>query len=164
MQCFAIFNRYVYKGGNNVLFEYVNEGGDEVKKFVSVVIVLVITLTFCTTVFADVDTYSIGSANYNNSLKISDTTATCRSSYFVGDENTVKVVITQSLEKQGFLWIWGKVAGEWSKTSNGSSTTLSNTVSGLSKGTYRVKTVFTVTDKYGETETVTVYSTTGKVG
>ena len=134
------------------------------KKLISIAIVIVLAITFCTSVFADVGTYSTGSTDYNNSLRISDTTATCKSFYTVSNENIVKVVITQSLEKQGFLWIWSKAAGEWSKTSNGSSVTLTNTVNGLAKGTYRVKTVFTVTDKYGETETVTIYSPTQKCG
>lgn len=134
------------------------------KKLISMVIVIVIALTFCTSVFADFGTYSTGSTNYNNTLRISGTTATCKSFYTVEGENVSKVVITQSLEKQGFLWIWSKAAGEWSKTSDGSSTVLTNTVSGLSKGTYRVKTTFTVTDKYSETETVTIYSSTQRCG
>lgn len=80
----------------------------------------------------------------------------------VGNDAT-KVVVTQSIQKQGFLWIWSKYDGEWTKTSNGSSMVLSNTVSGLPSGTYRVVTVFTVTDKNGKEETTTLYSTTEKV-
>lgn len=48
-------------------------------------------------------------------------------------------------------------AGEWSKTTNGGSASLTNKVYKLPSGTYRVKTVFTVTAD-GSTETITVYS------
>ncbi|MCM1167363.1 MAG: hypothetical protein NC299_16505 [Lachnospiraceae bacterium] len=71
--------------------------------------------------------------------------------------------MTQSLERQGFLRTWSKVAGEWTKTSDGSSMALTNTVSGLEKGKYRVKTVFTVTDRNGKVETIPLYSTTETV-
>ncbi len=35
---------------------------------------------------------------------------------------------------------------------------MSNTKTGLKSGKYRLKTIFTLTDKYGKTETITVYS------
>ena len=47
---------------------------------------------------------------------------------------------------------------EWTKTVNYSTTTLSSTKSGLDSGTYRVKSVFELTDQNGETETITLYS------
>ena len=134
------------------------------KRLVSMAFVFIMVLVFSTTAFAEISTYSKGSDLGSNNLTISGSSAICKSIYKDNDSSIVKVVITQSLEKQGFLWIWSKAAGEWSKTSNGSSVTLTNTVSGLAKGTYRVKTVFTVTDKYGETETVTIYSPTQKCG
>ena len=134
------------------------------KKLVSIAIVLVMALTFCTTVFADISTYEIGADKRNSLLTISGTTATCKSVYTANGDDVTKVVMTQSLEKQGLFWSWSKVAGEWTKTSNGSSMVLTNTVNGLDKGTYRVKTVFTVTDKNGKEETIPLYSTTEKVG
>lgn len=135
------------------------------RKLVSIAIVLVMALTFCTTAFAtDISTYVTGTYGRNCLLTISGTTATCRSIYTANGDDVTKVVMTQSLEKQGFFWTWSKVAGEWTKTSDGSSTALTNTVSGLDKGTYRVKTVFTVTDRNGKEETIPLYSTTEKVG
>lgn len=134
------------------------------KKLVSIAIVLVMALTFCTTAFADISTYATGMSNYKSVLTISDTTATCWSKYTADGNDVTKVVMTQSLEKQGFFWTWSKVAGEWTKTSDGGSMALTNTVSGLDKGNYRVKTVFTVTDKNGKEETIPLYSTTEKVG
>ncbi|MBD5129860.1 MAG: hypothetical protein HDT43_08050 [Ruminococcaceae bacterium] len=135
------------------------------KKLVSIAIVIVMALTFCTTAFAtDVSTYTTGAFDRKCDLSISGTTATCKSVYTANGDDVAKVVITQSLEKQGFFWTWSKVAGEWTKTSDGSSMALTNTVSGLDKGTYRVRTVFTVTDKNGKEETIPLYSTTEKVG
>lgn len=134
------------------------------KKLVSIAIVLVMAFAFCTTAFADVSTYSTGTAKCRCILKISGSTATCESMYYADGDDVTNVVMTQSLEKQGFFWTWSKVAGEWTKTSDGSSMALTNTVSGLDKGTYRVKTVFTVTDKNGKEETIPLYSTTEKVG
>ena len=134
------------------------------KKLVSIAIVLVMALTFCTTAFADIGTYVARSNGRKSELSISGTAATCRSAYIADNDGVIKVVMTQSLEKQGFFWTWSKVAGEWTKTSDGSSMVLTNTVNGLGKGTYRVKTVFTVTDKNGKEETIPLYSTTEKVG
>jgi len=77
--------------------------------------------------------------------------------YIDNSNSTTKIVITQTLEKQSFLWTWKTVGGTRTKTVNGSTATLTGKVSGLESGTYRVKTVFKVTAD-GETETITVYS------
>lgn len=91
-------------------------------------------------------------------LTLSGTTAQCVSQAF-GD-NVVKITVEQTLQKySGWFWIWNDVNGaSWSKTINGSSAQLFNTKNGLTSGTYRVKSVFTLTDKNGKTETITVYS------
>ncbi len=52
----------------------------------------------------------------------------------------------------------------WTKTVHSNMLTMSNTKSGLSGGKYRLRTVFTLTDKYGESETITVYSDEKNVG
>ncbi len=136
-----------------------------VKKLVSIAIVLVMALSFCTTAFAvSASTYATGADKRDSILSISGSTATCKSIYTANGDDAVKVVITQSLEKQGLFWSWSKVAGEWTKTSDGSSMVLTNTVSNLEKGKYRVKSMFTVTDKNGKEETIPLYSTTEKVG
>lgn len=134
------------------------------KKLVSIAIVIVMALTFCTTAFAEVGTYATGTEGRESRLLISGNAATCKSIYTADNDDVVKVVMTQSLEKQGFFWTWSRVAGEWTKTSDGSSMVLTNTVNGLTSGKYRVKTVFAVTDKNGKEETITLYSTTEKVG
>lgn len=97
-------------------------------------------------------------------LSISGTTATCESSAR-GDSDVTKIVAVQTLEKQGFLWIWGTYDGTtWTKTVYSNTITMSNTKTGLSSGKYRLKTVFTLTDKNGKTETITVYSDEKSVG
>ena len=102
-------------------------------------------------------TYAIGSEKRISTLIISGTTANCTSQYVAANDNVSKVVITQTLEKDGFLWTWETIGGTRTKTVNGSTATLTGKVSNLESGTYRVKTVFEVTAD-GETETITVYS------
>lgn len=133
------------------------------KKIVSIAIAVLMAFACCTTAFADVNTYNLGSSGRFCRLTISGNTAICISEYVSGDDNVAEVVMTQSLEKQGFLWIWSMTDGEWTKTSDGSSMALTNTVDGLAKGKYRVKTVFTVTDKNGKVETIPLYSTEERV-
>lgn len=101
---------------------------------------------------------SVGSATRTSTLTISSATATCYSMYRDASGSTSKVAITQSLQKQGLFWTWSTCAGEWTKSTNGNSASLSNKVYNLESGTYRVKTVFTVTLSNGTSETVTVYS------
>ena len=76
-----------------------------------------------------------------------------------------KIVAEQTLQKQGFLWTWGTYDGtEWTKTVYSNTLAMSNTKSSLSSGKYRLKTVFTLTDKDGKTEKITVYSDEKSVG
>ena len=133
------------------------------KKVVSLAIMVVMMFAFCATAFADTSTYSVDFSKCSCTLSISGSTATFNSKYQSVGNDATKVVITQSLQKQGLLWIWGEYDGTWTKMSNGTSIGLSNTLSGLPSGSYRVKTVFTVTDKNGNEETTTLYSTTEKV-
>ncbi len=96
-------------------------------------------------------------------LEISGNTAYCTSK--VGGTGAVSITVTQTLQKFWGLWIWNDVKdAEWSKQVDYNSIYLSNTKSGLGSGKYRVKSVFTLTDKYGESETVTIYSDQKKVG
>ncbi|MCM1062204.1 MAG: hypothetical protein NC452_18220 [Eubacterium sp.] len=97
-------------------------------------------------------------ANASSELTVTGTKAECVSKAF-GD-NTAKISVEQTLQKySGWFWIWDDVDGaSWTRTENSSSIRLSNTKSGLTSGTYRVKSVFTLTDKNGKTETITVYS------
>lgn len=118
---------------------------------------------------AAAEPYSIVSPLYEDNtdakslLAISGTSATCRSSCHRDD--AVKITAEQYLQKQGFLWIWTTYDGaKWTKTVNTNFISMSNTKTGLSSGKYRLKTIFTLTDKQGKTETVTVYSDEKSVG
>lgn len=133
------------------------------KKLLSVLLVVCLMMGICVTASAAVETYDLSDATKTSALTISSGKATC-TSRFVGSDSTVKSVkITQTLEKFSFLWFWDVVGGEWNKTSNTSYSTFVNTKSGLTSGTYRVKSVFTVTMKTGQVETVTVYSAEKKI-
>ena len=126
------------------------------KKIVSVIMAMLMCMVCSVSAFAEAR--SVGSETRTSTLTISSATATCYSMYRDASGSTSKVVITQSLQKEGVFWTWSTCAGEWTKTTNGSSASLSNKVYNLESGTYRVKTVFTVTDVNGKTETITVYS------
>lgn len=90
-------------------------------------------------------------------LTIENETAYCVSS--TTGANTASITVTQTLQKYWGLWIWNDVKGaSWSKQVNDGSIRLSNSKSGLDSGTYRVKSVFTLTDRNGKSETITVYS------
>ena len=96
-------------------------------------------------------------------LSINGSTATCKS--IANSNSAVKITAEQYLQKQGFLWIWSTYDGaEWTKTVNAPTISMSNTKSGLTSGKYRLKTIFTLTDKNGKTETITVYSNEKTVG
>lgn len=128
----------------------------------TIVILLVVSIfvsVFAISVSAyGISTCDISSATKSSTLSISGTKATCFSKYLDGVA-VAKVTITQSLEKHSFLWSWDTVGGSWTKTeTNAVSVTFTNTKSGLTSGTYRVKSVFTVTLSNGTSETVTVYS------
>ena len=130
------------------------------KKIMAVLLVAVMCFSlFAVTVSAQgISTCDISSAAKQSILSISGTTATCKSSY-QGTATVSKVVITQSLQKESIFWTWSTVGGEWTKTStNVANVSFTNTKSGLASGTYRVKSVFTVTLSDGTSETVTVYS------
>lgn len=98
--------------------------------------------------------YQIAS-NPVSQLSISGTTAACLSS--VRGPSVKSITAKQSLEKFWGLWVWNEV-GNWDKTVNTNSITMSNHKYNLESGTYRLKTVFTLTATNGETETITVYS------
>ena len=101
--------------------------------------------------------YTIG-RNAISSLSISQGTATCTSR--VEGFDCVQISVTQTLQKySGWFWSWDDVAGAcWSTTVNQNSVWLSNSKSGLSSGTYRLMSVFTLTNSNGQTETITIYS------
>ena len=92
-----------------------------------------------------------------SNLSISGQTAYCTSG--ANSANAVNITVEQTLQKQGFLWSWSDVKdANWTKNVSSSIISFSNTKSGLSSGKYRLKSVFTLTDKNGKTETITAYS------
>ena len=127
------------------------------KRYISVVLALVVFFVCAVSAYADASPWSTSTSLKECKLYISSNVATCTSEYSDRTGSTTKVEITQTLEKQGFLWIWGTYAGEWTKTTNGSSAALSNKVYNLESGKYRVKSVFEVTEN-GVTKAYTVYS------
>lgn len=95
--------------------------------------------------------------NPSSYLSIVDKTAYCISS--VDGSNAVSITATQTLQKHWGLWFWEDVKGaKWTGTNAYNSICLSNSKGGLDSGTYRVKSVFTLTNKDGKNETITIYS------
>lgn len=101
--------------------------------------------------------YEIAASAYSE-LIITGTTAECKSK--ASGDNTAKITVVQTLEKySGWFWIWNEVDGaSWTKNANSDYINFVNTKSGLASGKYRLKSVFTLTDNNGKTETITVYS------
>ena len=107
--------------------------------------------------------YAVADQAYSD-IEIVGNKAECVSRAY-GDQ-IVKITVEQTLEKySGWFWIWNNVDGaSWTKTVNMNTIRLSNTKSGLTSGTYRLKSVFTLTSSSGKTETITIYSAEKTVG
>lgn len=102
----------------------------------------------------------INSSTKKSELYFNSNTATCKSTYYESNSPVSSISATQTLEKKGLFGIYSSVSGaSWTKTVTTQNLSMSNTKSNLSSGTYRLKTVFTVTLKSGTIESVTVYST-----
>lgn len=141
-----------------------------IKKVFSVLAILLLCLSLpvrasaSTIPIVAVQPYYEITINANSVLFINGTTADCQSSV-KGYSDVTKITAVQTLQKQGFLWSWSKYDGtEWTKTVYTNTLAMSNTKTGLSSGKYRLKTVFTLTDKDGKTEKITVYSDEKTVG
>ena len=99
-----------------------------------------------------------------STLTISGKTAKCESK-LIGHSDVKSCKVVQTLEKKWGLWIWNEVDGaSWTKTVDTRAISLVNTKSGLDSGTYRLKSVFTLTNSSGKSETITVYSDEEMVG
>lgn len=91
-------------------------------------------------------------------LYISSNAAECISSC-TSSSDIVQITVEQTLQKFWGLWVWNDVDdASWTENERGSSISFVNTKSGLPSGTYRVKSVFTLTSSSGKTETITIYS------
>ncbi len=136
---------------------------------VMVLTVLCLCSTLGAVAFADTSFNSIVAPAYDyadnatSELSVSGQTAYCTSKT---EGDAVSITVEQTLEKySGWFWIWNNVENaSWSKTVNDNTIYLSTTISGLDSGTYRLRSVFKLTNSSGKTETITVYSDEKKVG
>ena len=136
------------------------------KKFLSIVLVVVSINCFSIIVSAFnvetdvdeeiIDEYQIA-VDPGCTLGISGSKATYTSSTFT--TGGIRITVEHSLQKHWGLWIWNEVAGSTeSRSVNRNDIFLCSTKSGLESGTYRVKSTFTMTNRSGQTETITIYS------
>lgn len=80
-------------------------------------------------------------------LSISSNTASCTSSC-TGAKDVIQITVEQTLQKHAGMWAWNNVNGAiWSTTEKGSYISVDRIKRGLSGGTYRLKSVFTLTTK-----------------
>ena len=94
----------------------------------------------------------------SSSLSISSATAECRSNC-IGYSYVTRISVTQTLQKFWGMWIWNDVDdASWQDTSTTNEIDISTSKSGLSSGTYRLKSVFTLWTQNGQAETITIYS------
>lgn len=99
--------------------------------------------------------------NCSSVLSISGSSATCTSSATGYYGETTKISVYQVLQKKTSSGSWTSV-GSWQETDVGYNGYASNTKTGLSSGTYRLYTVFTVyagsnyetIEKYSSTKTI----------
>ena len=116
-----------------------------------------VALSMCTTIFADYQLYDIASTIESSRRNAIGTSVAYISRLFTKNTDFSSIKIIQFLEKQGFLWIWGRYAGDWTKTLTKSGN-LTTTVYNLTGGNCRVKSVFVITLKDGASRTITLYS------
>lgn len=141
------------------------------KYFALILSAILLCTSVSTSAFAETTSYIQNgiSPYYQNAMEvesylyISSNSAEC-TSMGTGLGNVVQISVEQTLQKFWGLWIWNDVDGaSWSATENGNAIAITRTKSGLASGKYRVKSVFKLTNSDGETETITIYSTTEKV-
>lgn len=112
------------------------------KKYLSVLLAVVVLFACAATAFAEASTLSANTPV--TTLTISGTTATCKSCYRVDNLET-KVVVTQTLKKQGLLGTWSTI-DSWERTYfYVNSITFTNKAYDLESGKYRVTTDLEVT-------------------
>lgn len=150
---------------------FLQQGGGKMKKVISLLICLLMCFSFSVTASAQtasasVQRVSVGVAQpyyemaneVKSELNISGTTATCKSTV-VGYPGVTKICVEQYLQRQVLPLIWTTYDGaEWIQTVYRNSYVMSRTKTGLTSGKYRLKSIFSLTDKNGKTEKITVYS------
>ena len=134
------------------------------KKVISIMAALLMCFSFSVPLSAATVSFNMVQPLYDlandaqSKLTISGTTATCKSTV-IGDSGVTRIVAVQTLEKQNFLWFWETYDNTtWTNTVYSNTLVMSNTKTGIESGNYRLKTVFTLTNSQGKSETITVYS------
>lgn len=135
------------------------------KKLLSVLLAIVLFFGLSNRVSADnVSALDLGSDTKYSSLSISGKKATCKSVYSCFSDDCASITAVQTLEKHSWFVFWNTVGDKNETTvTNRNSLSFTNYKYALDSGTYRVKTVFTVVLKGGQSQTVTVYSDEKKV-
>ena len=129
--------------GQKVISKYLQKGGGilMLKKMMSVIMVLLLLSCFFITVLAgSVTPRYMYTSSILSDLTISGSTATCISEVKGHLGETTKIRIEQVLEKETSPGNWEEV-DSWINVVNNYRSSLTNAKSGLSNGTYRVKTV-----------------------
>ncbi len=128
------------------------------KKILSLLLVITMALCLCLSVSAEsFGYYDLYTHKAASTLSFSGTTATCTSTLEGYSGQTTKIVISQTLEKKDSKGNWQYSCSWGTTTVYGSDATVTNYAYNRSKGTYHLKTVFTVYagDDYEE---ITKYS------
>ena len=138
------------------------------KNIITFSLTLAICLLFNVTVSAKNVSYSIAQPYYDTAiaatsdLNISGTTATC-TSVLRGNPDVTKIVVEQTLYFVNGNSMTKVSDANWTESFDKSRAVVVNVKANLSNGTYCLLSVFTVTTKSGENETIRVYSTKNTV-
>lgn len=143
------------------------------KKFLCALAAALLCLSLPVTAYAETgtDSYYAGSVvplleddiYPQASITVSGDKASCRCSASDSSSSVTSISVVMTLQKSGLFGYTDVKDASWSKSVNGRSISLSGSKSGLSDGTYRVKAVFTVTTKDGDTSSFTKYSSSATV-
>ncbi len=141
------------------------------KMMVSLSVLICLCMNYGMTTYADTSTSNVDdgislayeiATTASSHLSIIDKTAYCVSR--ADGIDTVSITVTQTLQKHRIWWIWDNVEdATWSEHVDDSSIYVSNSKSGLDDGTYRVESVFTLINKNGKSETITIHSNEQKI-
>lgn len=131
-----------------------------VKKLVSLLLVVALSFGMVGTVSAsNISILDINGNIKSSTLDIDNKKATCKSQYRSVNDDCSSITAVQTLEKHSWWIFWDTVGDECTTTvTNQNSLSFTNYKDNLDSGTYRVKTVFTVVLKNGQSDTDTVYS------
>lgn len=138
------------------------------KKVLSILVMFVIvascfnmsSFAYDTVIDDEIIVMDITSAEKSSNLSIDyNNNATCNSIFSDINNNISMIKVVQTLEKHWAFGVFFAVNNaSWERTYYTDSLSMTNYKYNLDNGTYRLKTVFTVTLNNGNTETIAVYS------